>query len=65
MAKFKVLIKLDSNKLYQLLESAIDNFKQMESNHLFDVDLEKCSKDYVSALMIYNQTLFTQTFIES
>ena len=51
-------MRIDSDKLNKLLESAIDNFKDMEANHLHNVDLEKCVSDYISAVLIFNQGIF-------
>ena len=51
-------MRIDSDKLKKLLESAIDNFNDMEANHLHDVDLRKCLDDYISAVLIFNQGIF-------
>ena len=58
MKSCKLILRIDSEKLNKLLESAIDNFKDMEANHLHDVDLEKCVSDYISAVLIFNQSVF-------
>jgi hypothetical protein len=60
----KVSIKLNSEKLYQKLEKAIENFKDEESKQLNDVDIGKCSDDYITALLIFDQTLFTTKVID-
>ena len=58
MKKSRLVLRVDSNKLYEVLERAIENFKSMESAQLGSVDIEKFSEDYVSAVLIFNQTLF-------
>ena len=58
MKKVRAVLRVNSQKLYERLELAIENFKTMESNHCGNVDLEKCSEDYIKALLIFNQTLF-------
>ncbi len=58
MKKCKLVLRIDSEKLKNLLESAVDNFKDMEANHLHNVDLRKCLDDYISALLIFNQSVF-------
>lgn len=37
---------------------AIENFKDMEAQYDGNVDLEQCSQDYISVVLIFNQTLF-------
>lgn len=54
----KMIMILDSQKLFNLTEKAVDNFKEMESRHLGSVDLKKCIDDYMKALLIYNQTMW-------
>ena len=39
-------------------QRAIENFAEMESNSLHEVDIEACLQSYISALLTYNQTLF-------
>ena len=58
MKSCKLILRIDSEKLNKLLESAIDNFKDMEANCLHDVDLEKCVGDYISAVLIFNHGIF-------
>ena len=58
MKSCKLILRIDSEKLNKLLESAIDNFKDMEVNQLHDVDLEKCVSDYINAVLIFNQGIF-------
>jgi hypothetical protein len=60
----KVSIQVNSEKLYQKLEKAIEYFKDAESRQLNNVDLVKCSDDYVTALLIFDQTLFTTKVID-
>ena len=58
MRKSRLVLRVDSNKLYEALEKAIENFKSMEAAHLDSVDIKKCYEDYVSAVLIFNKTLF-------
>lgn len=58
MKKCRVFLKVNSERLYSKIEKAIENFKDMEANFDGNVDLEKCSQDYINALLIFNQTLF-------
>lgn len=60
----KVSIKVNSEKLYQKLEKAIEYFKDAESKQLNDVDMEKCSNDYIKALLIFDETLFITKVLE-
>ena len=60
----KVSIKVNSEKLYQKLEKVIENFKDAESRQLNNVDLVKCCDDYITALLIFDQTLFTTKVID-
>lgn len=60
----KVSIRVDSKRLYAKIEKAIDNFKDMESRQCNSIDIEKCTKDYVYALMIFDQTLYEQKIIK-
>jgi hypothetical protein len=57
----KMIMVLDSQKLFNLTEKAVDNFKDMESKQLNNVDLKKCIDDYMRALLIYNQTMWKTT----
>lgn len=59
----KMKIILQTERLYQKLEKAIDTFKDLESKSLHDVDIELCIKDYISALLIFDQTLFESKII--
>lgn len=54
----KLVLRVDQEKLNKIVEKSIDNFKQMESDVLFDVDLEKCMQDYINAVFIYHTELF-------
>lgn len=56
-----VSIELDTEKLNQKLECAIDYFKDVESRQLNDVDIEECYKDYVHALLIFDESLIVKT----
>lgn len=60
----KVSIKVNSEKLYQKLEKAIEYFKDAEAKQLNNIDMKKCSDDYIKALLIFDQTLFTTKVIE-
>lgn len=60
----KVSIKVNSEKLYQKIEKAIEYFKDAESRQLNNVDLGKCSDDYIKALLIFDQTLFATKVID-
>ena len=51
-------ITVDTRKLNTLIECAIENLAEMESNSLHEVDIEACLQSYISALLLYNQTLF-------
>ena len=51
-------LTVDTKKLNTLIECAIENFAEMESNSLHEVDIEVCLQSYISALLTYNQTLF-------
>lgn len=54
----RMIMILDSQKLFDLTEKAVDNFKEMESKQLNNVDLKKCIDDYMRAILIYNQTMW-------
>ena len=51
-------LAVDTKKLNTLVEMAIENLAEMESNSLHEVDIEACLQSYISAALIYNQTLF-------
>ena len=51
-------LTVDTKKLNTLVEMAIENLAEMESNSLHEVDIEACLQSYISALLTYNQTLF-------
>lgn len=53
MKKCKIVLLVNSNKLYKRIEMAIENFKDMEAQHDGNVDLEQCSQDYIKALLIF------------
>lgn len=48
----KCKLVFDSGLFLQLIENSIDEFKLMESESIFDVDIEKCISDYASYLHI-------------
>lgn len=54
----KMILSINTEKLNTYLESAIDNFKNMEANVLHDVDLKKCVDDYIAAILICDRNLF-------
>ena len=58
MKNIPVTLIVDTKKLNGLIESATENFIEMESNSLHEVDIEACLQSYISALLLYNQTLF-------
>lgn len=63
MKKCKMVLLVNSNKLYKRIEMAIENFKDMEAQYDGNVDLEQCSQDYIKALLIFNQTLFDHRLV--
>ena len=58
MKNIPVTLVIDTKKLNTLIECAIENFIEMESNSLHEADIEACLQSYISALLLYNQTLF-------
>ena len=58
MKNIPVTIIIDTKKLNVLIERAIENLVEMEANSLHEVDIEACLQSYISALLLYNQTLF-------
>ena len=58
MKKLRCVLRVNSQKLYERIEMAIENFKDMEAQYDGNVDLEQCSQDYIKAVLIFNQTLF-------
>ena len=58
MKNIPVTITIDTRKLSILIERAIENLIEMEANSLHEVDIEACLQSYISALLLYNQTLF-------
>ena len=58
MKNIPVTITIDTKKLNTLIERAIENLAEMESNSLHEVDIEACLQSCISALLLYNQTLF-------
>lgn len=58
MKKLRCVLRVNSQKLYECIEMAIENFKDMEAQYDGNVDLEQCSQDYIKAVLIFNQTLF-------
>lgn len=57
----RMIMILDSQKLFNIIEKAVENFKDMEARQLNNVDLEKCINDYIKAVLIYNQTMWKTT----
>ena len=58
MKNIHATLTVDTKKLNILIERAIENLIEMEANSLHDVDIEACLQSYISALLLYNQTLF-------
>ena len=58
MKNIPVTLIIDTKKLNTLIERAIENLIEMEQNSLHEVDIEACLQSYISALLLYNQTLF-------
>ena len=58
MKNIHATLIVDTKKLNTLIERAIENFIEMESSSLHEVDMEACLQSYISALLLYNQTLF-------
>ena len=58
MKNIPVTLIIDTKKLNALIERAIENLIEMEANSLHEVDIEACLQSYISALLLYNQTLF-------
>lgn len=54
----KMKLTINTEKLNEQIESAIDNFKDMEANVLHDVDLKKCVDDYIAVIFICHDHLF-------
>lgn len=63
MKKLRCVLRVNSQKLYERIEMAIENFKDMEAQFDGNVDLEQCSQDYIKAVLIFNQTLFNTEMI--
>lgn len=63
MKKLRCVLRVNSQKLYERIEIAIENFKYMEAQYDGNVDLEKCSQDYIKAVLIFNQTLFNTEIV--
>ncbi|UQS93170.1 neck protein [Acinetobacter phage Brutus] len=53
----KIKIVLKTENLYRKIENATESFIEMESKSLHNVDIEDCIADYISALLIFDQTL--------
>lgn len=47
----------NSDLFSQLIEKSIDEFKKMESDSVFNIDIEKCISDYSTYLMICHSYL--------
>ena len=58
MKNIPVTITIDTKKLSILIERATESLIEMEQNSLHEVDIEACLQSYISALLLYNQTLF-------
>ena len=58
MKNIPVTLIIDTKKLNTLIERATENLIEMEVNSLHEVDIESCLQSYISALLLYNQTLF-------
>ena len=58
MKNIHATLIFDTKKLNTLIERAIENLIEMEANSLHEVDIEACLQSYISALLLYNQTLF-------
>ena len=58
MKKIYATLTVDTKNLNTLIERAIENLAEMESNSLHEADIEACLQSYISALLLYNQTLF-------
>ena len=63
MKKLRCVLRVNSKKLYERIEIAIENFKDMEAQFDGNVDLEQCSQDYIKAVLIFNQTLFNTEMV--
>ena len=63
MKKLRCVLSVNSQKLYERIAMAIENFKDMEAQFDGNVDLEQCSQDYIKAVLIFNQTLFDTEMI--
>ena len=63
MKKLRCVLRVNSQKLYERIEMAIENFKDMEAQFDGNVDLEQCSQDYIKAVLIFNQTLFNTEMV--
>ena len=63
MKKLRCVLRVNSQKLYERIEMAIENFKDMEAQFDGNVDLEQCSQDYIKAVLIFNQTLFNTEIV--
>lgn len=63
MKKLRCVLRVNSQKLYERIEMAIENFKDMEAQYDGNVDLEQCSQDYIKAVLIFNQTLFNTEIV--
>lgn len=58
MKNIIAILTIDSNKLNNLIDSAADNFLEMELDSHHEVGIKACLDCYISALLLYNQTLF-------
>ena len=47
MKKIYATLTIDTNKLNALIERAVENFIEMESNSLHEVDIEACLQSYI------------------
>lgn len=58
MKNIHATLTIDTKKLNALIERATESFIEMERILLHEVDIEACLQSYISALLLYNQTLF-------
>ena len=58
MKNIHATLIVDTKKLNTLIERAVENLIEMEASSLHEVDIEACLQSYISALLLYNQTLF-------
>lgn len=54
----KLKININGEKLSEILERCIGEFKELESKQLNDVNIEDCIKDYLDVIFIARSDLF-------